>query len=365
MPKQKKIIFFTKYTAEGPSSRYRCYQYARYFEQAGYQCTFEPLFPEGYVSNLYSGRPNAKITLAIAYTRRFFKVAFLSGYDIIFIQRELFPFLPLFTERLVLWNKGHTVFDFDDAVFHSYDRSSNPVVQLLLKNKIYQLMRHAGLVITGSPYLTQQLQPYNPNTVEIPTSIIFEQYRQQTTEQFGKKAGCFRIGWIGSRTTSPGIVMLKEVFLRLQQHYAIELLLVGFDRELLPQLEGVHYICHPWSEATEIPLLRTLDAGIMPMEDNDFNKGKCGFKLIQYMACGVPTVSTPMEANVKINRNGKNLHAVTEDEWFTCLEQMILNQDYFRDEVGRENMAIVRDHYSVESNTEVYVRLFEKVISGK
>ena len=358
---QKSIIFFTKYTAEGPSSRYRCYQYAPYFEQAGYRWVFAPLFPDGYVANLYSGRKQSKLAIAAAYIQRFFRVLFLRRYDIIFIQRELFPFVPLFAERMVLWNKRNTVFDYDDAVFHSYDRSNNPVVQLLLKNKIYRLVRHGGLVITGSPYLTQQLQPCNANTVEIPTSIVFANYDRKPVEQFGKKAGCFRIGWIGSRTTSPGIVMLKDVFIRLQQQYTIELLLVGFDRDLLPQLEGVHYICHAWSEATEIPLLHSLDAGIMPMEDNDFNKGKCGFKLIQYMACGVPTVSTPMEANVKINRNGNNLHAATPGEWYACLEQMIRNKEWFRDEVGRENIAIVREHYSVEANTAVYLELFEKM----
>ena len=98
----------------------------------------------------------------------------------------------------------------------------------------------------------------------------------------------------------------------------------------------------------------------MPMEYNDFNNGKCGFKLIQYMACGVPTISTPLEANIKINRSGKNLHAANTEEWYTSLEKMILNKTWFREVVGTENSEIAAGFYSVESNTSAYIELFRK-----
>ena len=80
-------------------------------------------------------------------------------------------------------------------------------------------------------------------------------------------------------------------------------------------LTGLHYTIYDWEEETEVRYLKTCDVGIMPLSDEPFNRGKCGFKLIQYMACGLPTISTPMEANVKINRDGNNLFATTPEEW--------------------------------------------------
>ena len=90
----------------------------------------------------------------------------------------------------------------------------------------------------------------------------------------------------------------------------------------------------------EVETISKFDVGIMPLENNDFNKGKCGFKLIQYMSCGIPTISTPLEANIKINKNNGNLFATTEEEWLIAFEKILLNKDWFKLNVGMKNKHI-------------------------
>jgi glycosyltransferase involved in cell wall biosynthesis len=98
----------------------------------------------------------------------------------------------------------------------------------------------------------------------------------------------------------------------------------------------------------------------MPLADNDFNKGKCGFKLIQYMACGIITISTPLEANVKINRNKLNLHALVREDWTRELLKVFNNREKYR-KLGKENIPVVEMYYSTQSNCGKYVEIFNSI----
>ena len=108
--------------------------------------------------------------------------------------------------------------------------------------------------------------------------------------------------------------------------------------------------------------LKEIDLGIMPLEDTPFNRGKCGFKLIQYMAMGKPTLSTPLEANVKINRNNNNLFAISKEEWVICINKFISDISFYR-EVGLKNQKIVEKYYSVEANSISYIKIFNQLIN--
>lgn len=126
-------------------------------------------------------------------------------------------------------------------------------------------------------------------------------------------------------------------------------------------LTGINYKVCEWSAEKEAEIIHSFDVGIMPLLDTDFNKGKCGFKLIQYMACGIPTISTPLIANVKINRNKKNLHASNADEWLASFEKIIEQKEYYREIVGKENREIAKNFYSAEANYTKYIRLFSQL----
>jgi hypothetical protein len=355
-----KIVYFTKYTSAGPSSRYRSYQYKNSLEENGFNITYLPLFPSQYIYDLYQkGKKNWQILLP-QYIKRFFKILFLRNYDILFIEYELFPFMPYFFEKMVLIGKKNIVIDYDDATFHTYDKSRIGLVRYLCGKKIYKLVSNASLVITGSPYLTKMLSRYNNNIVEIPTSIEFAKYK---VANYSSNSEVFKIGWIGSKNTSVNVLLLKNVFLKLQKNYKIELLLVGFDKNLLHSLDGINYQLIQWHEDTEVDTIRQFDVGIMPLENNFFNHGKCGFKLIQYMACGIPTISTPLEANVKIDNSNGNLFATTEDDWYNGFEKVLLHKAYFDNVVGKQNRKTIENHYCIEANSKFYIIHFMGLIN--
>jgi glycosyltransferase involved in cell wall biosynthesis len=135
---------------------------------------------------------------------------------------------------------------------------------------------------------------------------------------------------------------------------------MGFDKLLESNFPFSNVKFVEWSEEEEIAFLSNIDLGIMPLRDTPFNQGKCGFKLIQYMAMGKPTISTPLMANVKINRNNQNMFASSIDEWFDCINNYINNKKYF-EEVGFNNINIVKKYYSVEGNVSIYIQLLNKL----
>jgi glycosyltransferase involved in cell wall biosynthesis len=132
---------------------------------------------------------------------------------------------------------------------------------------------------------------------------------------------------------------------------------LGLKKKLEEKLGSINFKIIDWNEDTEIDEIKKCSVGIMPLENTDFNKGKCGFKLIQYMACGIPTISSPLETNVKINRNYKNLHATSPEEWFQQLEKIFLNRKNFT-EIGNENKIIAKEFYNTENNYLKYLQIF-------
>jgi len=359
---KKRIIYFTKYTSKGPSSRYRSYNYFSYFKQAGYEIELSPLFPSKYLDIFFKKGKKSLYYIVKGYCNRLYNLLILKKYDVIVIEYELFPFLPYFIEWLFLKGSKNIVIDYDDAIFHNYDKSNHFIIKLLCRNKIYKLVRLANTVITGSPYLTETLEKYNQKIIEIPTSIEFYKYQliKHKTELDTNKP--FKVGWIGSKTQSINIAIVTEALKNLQKKYKIQLVLIGFDHFLEHILSGINYKLIEWKAETENEVLQSLDVGIMPLKPSYFNLGKCGFKLIQYMASGLPTISTPLEANVKINRDGNNLFAANIDEWEQCFEEIINNKDYFKNEVGKKNLEIAKNYYSTEVNYKKYLSVFESIL---
>lgn len=355
------IIYFTKYTKKGPSSRYRSYQYKEYLEKE-FDVIYYPLFDDDYINNLYGNKSRNYYNLMVSYIVRLFQVLkYLWSDKIIFIEYELLPYFPPILEYLLYKTKVKIVLDYDDAIFHNYDLSSNFIVRILLKNKIPSIVKYANSVITGSPYLSNFLYKYNSNIIEIPTSINFESYK----EKFNNKSSSdlISIGWIGSKSTSINVINIKDVIKKINEMNPLVIFkFMGFDSALKSQLNLLNVEFYNWSEKEEMFFLNNIDLGIMPLDDTPFNRGKCGFKLIQYMAKGKPTISTPLETNVKINRGNDNLFASSEEEWITGIMRFIANLNYYQ-EVGVKNKTIVEKYYSVEENSLKYIQLFKKILN--
>ncbi len=357
---QPNIVYFTKHTTAGPSSRHRSYAYHDFLRQNGFSITVYPLFPASYLPIFYKTGRKPILLVLYAYLRRLVQLLLVKHTAICFIEYELFPYVPFFLEKWLLRNQQRIVLDYDDAIFHNYDQSPHRLIQNLCGTKIFRLVSLANVVITGSSYLTNKLSPYAKQVVEIPTSIHLQHY-QSAPPYLPADDQTFRIGWIGSATTSIFVLGLKMVLMQLQQCHNVQLVLIGFNPLLQSKLAGLQTVLYDWQEDTEAALLKTCDVGIMPLTDEPFNHGKCGFKLIQYMACGLPTISTPMETNRNINHDGHNLFASTEDEWARCFETVIHNRAFYR-LAGEKNISIAAQHYSVENNRQVYLSIFQQLM---
>lgn len=351
-----KILFLPRYDQSGASSRYRVYQYIPYFEANGIECHVQPLLESQYVNNLFKNKFSKALYLLIQYIKRLSSILWNDNFDFIFVEKEFFPFMYDLTWLFKLLNIRYIV-DFDDAIFHNYDstRSKNLVVKLLFKEKIRKIIKNAEFVICGSPYLTTYALHFNSNVVEIPTSINLKLYE---TRRISFKNPVFTVGWIGSKTTSIHLLSIQKSLLKFCLEYPCQVHLIGFDNSIYSKLDSripIKYI--GWNEKTEVEEICKFSVGIMPLIDEPFERGKCGFKLIQYMACGLPTVSTPLEANVKIDRKTGNLFASNDEEWYKAFVEIYENYHLFQ-KIGAANIAVVENHYSIQSNLDTYIQLF-------
>lgn len=356
----KDIIAFTKYSSKGPSSRYRTFQYIPYWQKNGYNVDVNILFNDDYVERLYSGKSKKIISIINSYCKRIWKLMLLKNKgQIIWIEYELLPFVPPVLEKWLKWRKYKLILDFDDAIFHFYDKNPNIFISFILGNKILNLVRNVNHVVTGSPYLTENIKRSQEIVSEIPTSIYYPTYDSKSSNS-NDLTNEFIICWIGSKSTSYNVLHIKKGLELFFEKYNAVIHLIGFDKKLEKELGQLNYKIIDWNEKTEIDEIKKCTVGIMPLEYNDFNNGKCGFKLIQYMACGIPTISTPLVANKKINRNNKNLYASTETEWFEQLKSIYLNDKKFK-EIGNNNKEIIREHYNTDKNYVKYLQIFESI----
>ncbi len=357
----KTIIYFTKYTEKGPSSRYRSFQYKDILEKE-FNIKYYPLFNDDYINNLYTNKEINYYQIVIAYLLRISHVLrHLGTKNLVVIEYELLPYFPSILEYLLYKTKVKFILDYDDAIFHNYDLHPNDKVRYLFSNKIHNIVKYANTVITGSPYLSSYLSKFSSKIVELPTSINYENYKSkhklETINDF------ITIGWIGSKSTSVNIINILEVIRNTYRlNPKIKFRLMGFDGNLKSQLDLPNVELYNWSAKEELFFLSEIDLGIMPLEDTPFNRGKCGFKLIQYMAMGKPTLSTPLEANVKINRNNSNLFATSNEEWVECINKFISNLSFYR-EVGLKNKKIVEEYYSIEANSVSYIKIFNQLFN--
>ncbi|MDE6028411.1 MAG: glycosyltransferase, partial [Muribaculaceae bacterium] len=341
MKGMKKIVFFPKYSPMGASSRYRIYEYLKYYAQAGVRFSIHPLFGDWYLSNIFKHRSKLRILprMLTAYVKRVWKLLTMDRNSVAYIGAELFPYVPYGIDKILSIRKIPYIIEFDDAIFHNYDRF--PV----LRNKTKKVIENASHIITGSKYLTDYAGQYNANVTQIPTCVDETKYKTSIPKETGK----FIIGWIGSHASSKAILSITGALKKLASLIDYELHLIGFDPVLEQDLQGIPYKLIDWSEKTEVENMRNFSVGIMPLKDTPFSRGKCAFKLVQYMATGIPTISSPLQSNIDIDKGTGNLFASTESEWIEAFLKIANDREHYKS-IGRRNKELAMGNYTFQSN---------------
>ena len=310
----------------------------------------QPLFDDVYLRTLYgSGRRDTRELLEY-YVRRFHTLRNADDYDLIWIEKEVFPFVPGHLER---WSIPHGipyVVDYDDATFHRYDQHRSGLIRSLFAKKLYPLLASASAVTAGNPYLADYAKRAGASSVEIvPTVVDIDRY--QCVPVAGDDE--LRIGWIGSPSTTRYLELLKQPLEKLSREVPIRLVTIGAAD--LPKIR-VPDEQHPWSEETEATLLSTCHVGVMPLADEAWERGKCGYKLIQYMACALPVVASPVGVNRDIVTDRVGFLAESAEQWLDALQQ-IARDAALRRQLGQAGRLAVEARYSLQAQAPRLIEL--------
>ena len=327
----------------GAGSRIRSYQYLPYLAAQNMNVTIAPLLDDEYLRGLYAGRGGRLRAGLRAYAGRLRALAGCRKFDLIWVEDEILPFAPAVVEGLLARLGVPYVVDYDDAVFHSYEHHRQPAVRALLGRKIDAVMRHARLVTVGNEYLAERAWRAGANAVAVlPTVVDLARYDAAPSSADGG----FTIGWIGSPVTGKYLAMLTDALQTVCRRVpGARVILVGCRPESANFGPDVPVTVLPWSEASEADALRGFDVGIMPLPDSPWERGKCGYKLIQYMACGKPVVASPVGVNAQIVVPGENgFHATRTSEWINALTRLAADAD-LRPRLGAAGRARVEREY--------------------
>lgn len=346
-----KVLALTKYSERGPSSRYRFHQYLPFLREEGYEIEVRSFFSDLYLDNLFGGKASGKFYLVKQYLNRLSACLGSRRFDIVWIEGELFPYLPgWFEKALHRLMPGCRIYDFDDAVWLRYNKIP------WLQKKYLQVLKEAAHVFAGNAYLCDYVGKVQTETSYLPTVVSGKKYTARNAKLQGKV-----IGWIGSPTTVYFLKNLKPAFDILKKKVPFELHVVG----AVLDWPDIPIINKPWDDATELDHISTFDIGIMPLDDSAFAKGKCGLKLIQYMATGVPAVASPVGVNTSLIQESQGgFLAETTDEWVDHLTAL-LQSHTLKSRLGNQGKTWCMENLTVEVQFKTLLGGFKKAVDGR
>lgn len=335
-----------------PASRFRVVQYLPLLQQAGWTVSHRPKWPDPWAD---VRRSPAKWILSPwrkwrkrQGRRRDLRDA--AQFDVIFQNRDLLGGNAIWEQRLIRQNP-RVVFDFDDAIFLGEKR----------RRHCQWICRHAAGVTAGNDHLADFARGLTDQVLVLPTVVDTEKYLLPTTRPPGGTV--LRLGWMGSdhsihETLGPHLEMLA----RLQQELGFEFTVISAPRPALPEC-GLKWHFVPWSPEGEIRIAQLIDVGIMPLSDTPFQRGKCGLKLLQYMAAGLPVIASPVGVNTTLVPGHGHL-AQTESEWGQAIASLQNDAGLARD-LGRAGRQFCEANYDLPKWAVRLSDLLQKVAATR
>jgi len=305
-----------------PSTKYRLLQYEPYLNKNGIDTDIHVL-PEG--------------------LKRWKLFARAGMYDAVFVQKKLFS-------RIQLWylrkKAKKIIYDFDDAIMYTKTKYSSNTRRY---KRFKYMIKIADCIIAGNKYLANMSD--KKKTKIIPTVLDVANY------PLHKRRGMdVVIGWIGTKSTQEYLIPLETLFNNIEKKFPRVTIKIVSDEKPLFSTESVKW--EKWNEKKEIEQLLSFDIGIMPLVDNPWTRGKCGFKIIQYLAGSIPVVCSPVGANIDIIKDRINgFYASNMPEWEEAISALVVDLELYK------KMAIEgRDNAEKNYNLSVVAPYFVKLI---
>jgi len=351
-----RVLFLVPYpTGKAGSQRFRFEHYYDSLRDAGYRVDVSPFIDEKTWNVLYrKGHHLRKIAgIVTGYLRRIADVLFRAGrYDFVFVHRELAPFgPPLLSWWLARVQRARILYDFDDAVWiPNYSENNSWTNHLKRFANTRNLCSWAYKVSCGNAFLRDYALQFNPRSVLNPTVIDTDAYVSPS-----RRDGPFVIGWTGSHSTMVYLRDILEVLKELEQEHTFRFHVIS-DVPPEGDLRSLVYV--PWNKATEVRDLAAFDIGVMPLHDDAWARGKCGFKALQYLALGIPALVSPVGVNTEIVTHGVNgFHCATPGDWKKYIVQA-MNDPGLLERLRPACRDVVASRFSVASNRVNFMSLF-------
>lgn len=361
--KKPKIFFLTPYPMGlAPGQRFRFEQYIPFLSKY-FDISFLNFINADTYTILYLNKNlSLKVFgIIIAFFKRIIDLYKVRNSDLIFIFREsslVGP--PIFEWILFNLYRKKIIYDFDDAIWLPNVSEANKRFNWLKNHtKTSKIISYSKLVIAGNAYLAEYAKKYNSNVVIIPTTIDINYHCRNNQKTLKDEV---IIGWTGSSTTNRHLKTLLPVINKLKLYYKESIRFIMISNIPLEEASGlIDFI--PWNKQSEIDDLLNFDIGIMPLPDDEWTRGKCGFKGLQYMALEIPTVMSPVGVNTQIIQDGENgFLAATDEEWFQKLSLLVESPE-LREKFGKAGRKTVVEKYSVEANKQKYLDAFNSVLN--
>lgn len=356
MSRSKRILFLTPYPKDtAGSQRFRFEQYMSFLEDSGFELSYQSFIDENTWSILYKqGFAFQKVFGIIkGFLRRFWLLTKLDRFDFVFVHREATPLgFPIIEWLIAKVCKKKLIYDFDDAIWLPNTSSENRLISWLkFPEKIKRIISWSYKISAGNQYLMDYASQYKPAVIYNPTTIDTEKRHLPVHEETNKVA----IGWTGTHSTLKYLEMVRKPLEILTQTCEFDFVLIA---DKAPEEAFPNQRFFFWNKESEIDDLNQIHIGIMPLVDDHWSRGKCGFKALQFMALEKPVLVSPVGVNEEIVETGVNgFHCVTEEDWLTQLKLLIEDQS-LRIRLGKKGREKVTLAYSVKSNQENFNGLF-------
>lgn len=331
-----------------PASRFRVRAIVDWMTEAGWDVevrygygTFDQKIPDGIGRVAYRTLMRAIRSLRTAMEPRPGPVL---------IQRLAWPLSSL-PERLLAWRGRPVVFDFDDAIF----MDERAIFQKMRSKAFDQICRASVHVVAGNSWLASRVPDGVPVTV-IPTGIDTDRYRPAMGPKIDETV---RVGWIGTSSNFPYLLQLEQEIEKLRQRNVV------FDFLICSDVDPVDFRARTgasfirWAPDVEISFLQSLSIGIMPLANDDWCRGKCSFKIIQYMAVGCPVVAS----NVGFNKDvvlQEETGLLVDTDWADALEFLVADRDS-RERYGARARASAVERFDIRRISQSYERILSEL----
>lgn len=355
-----RILFLVPYpTGEAPSQRFRFEQYFGLLQEENIEFTVSSFWGLRAWSILYKrGHWIEKIAwLLIGFAKREVDLWRSFRYDLVFIHRECAPIgPPIFEYILAKTFRKKIIYDFDDAIWMDNTSDENKLARWVkFHGKVKSICHWSYRVSCGNEWLANYARQFNRSVTVNPTTINTENHHTIASYTSIQKDERIIIGWTGTHSTVGYLNSILPVIQSLEKKFSMVVRIISNKDPQIP-LASIEFV--PWKKETEIQDLRSFDIGIMPLPDDEWAKGKCGFKALQYMSLGIPSVVSAVGVNTAIIEQGTNGYLCTSlSEWQANLESLILDKA-LRAEMGGKARAMVIEKFSVQSNTGNFLSLF-------